>query len=136
MTDRLTLERRPRAASWSDPTESPHRRARGPDFEGHVVALGALGIVTHLTLAVEPAFEVRQDVHLGLGGTTCYDHLDAILASTYSVSVFTDWVDPEATQVWLKSRPAPARRTAGAGGTFTSATVTTHMLRGGASWRR
>ena len=38
----------------------------GPDFEGHVVSLGALGIVTHLTLAVEPAFDVRQDVHLGL----------------------------------------------------------------------
>ena len=38
-----------------------------PDFDGHVVSLGALGVVTHLTLDIEPTFEVRQDVHLGLG---------------------------------------------------------------------
>jgi FAD/FMN-containing dehydrogenase len=34
--------------------------ARGdPDFDGLVVGLGALGVVTRLTLDVEPAYEVR-----------------------------------------------------------------------------
>ena len=104
----------------------------GPDFEGHVVSLGALGIVTHLTLAVEPAFDVRQDVHLGLAWPDLYDHVDEILASTYSVSVFTDWVDPEATQVWLKSRPAAGDGPPALAVPFTSrATVPSHMLRGG-----
>ncbi len=104
-----------------------------PDFDGQVVSLGALGIVTHLTLAVEPAFEVRQDVHLGLSLRNLVDHIDSILASAYSVSVFTDWVSPNTNQVWLKSRvsepldgpPYSLLHT-------TRATVPTHMLRGGA----
>jgi alditol oxidase len=33
-----------------------------PDFAGAVVHLGALGVVTELTLTMEPTFEVRQDV--------------------------------------------------------------------------
>ena len=33
-----------------------------PDFAGHVVALGALGVTTHVTLDVEPAYDVRQDL--------------------------------------------------------------------------
>ena len=31
-----------------------------------MVALGALGIVTHLTLDIEPAYEMSQQVHLGV----------------------------------------------------------------------
>jgi xylitol oxidase len=37
-----------------------------PDFDGLVVALGAAGVVTRLTLDVEPAYEVRQRVFEGL----------------------------------------------------------------------
>ena len=39
------------------------------DFEGMVVGLGALGIVTHLTLALEPHYLMSQQVfeHLSLG---------------------------------------------------------------------
>src|SRR4051812_14081682 len=32
------------------------------DFDGHVVSLGALGVVTHLTLDIEPTYDVRQDL--------------------------------------------------------------------------
>jgi xylitol oxidase len=43
------------------------RRDLDPDkFRGSVVALGALGIVTHLTLDIEPAYEMSQQVHLGV----------------------------------------------------------------------
>ena len=49
--------------SWSPPTASSSRPARGDaDFPGVVVALGALGIVTRLTLDIEPSFEMRQSV--------------------------------------------------------------------------
>jgi alditol oxidase len=75
--------------------------ARGDDdFPGSVVGLGALGIVTRLTLDLVPAFEVRQLVHEDLP----YGHLDEVLASAYSVSLFTDWRAPRFVQVWRKCR--------------------------------
>ncbi|MET8912326.1 FAD-binding protein [Micromonospora sp. NPDC004551] len=78
-----------------------------PRFAGMVVHLGALGVVTRLTLDVVPAFEVRQYVRLGLPRAA----LDAALDAAYSVSVFTRWRSPRFDQVWLKQRadqPPPA----------------------------
>ncbi|MFG6196782.1 FAD-binding protein [Nonomuraea sp. JJY05] len=69
------------------------------DFPGAVVALGALGIVTSLTLDLVPAFEVRQYVREGLTAAALAD-FDQIMSGAYSVSLFTDWRD---TRVWLKS---------------------------------
>ena len=76
----------------------------GATFPGAVVALGALGIVTHLTLALVPAFEIRQYVYDGLPYDRLIEHLDEILSAAYSVSVFTDWREPVSCQVWLKRR--------------------------------
>jgi xylitol oxidase len=70
-----------------------------PHFAGSVVALGALGIVTHLTLDLLPAFEVYQRVYLDVAR----DHLPGALAAAYSVSMFTDWARPRFTQMWVKS---------------------------------
>ncbi|TDD21713.1 FAD-binding protein [Nonomuraea diastatica] len=67
-------------------------------FPGAVVALGALGVVTSLTLDLVPAFELRQYVREGLALEALGD-FDEIMASGYSVSLFTDWRD---TRVWLK----------------------------------
>jgi alditol oxidase len=77
--------------------------ARGdPDFDGLVVGLGALGVVTRLTLAVEPAYEVRQHVLEELPWEQLYERFGEIFASGYSVSVFTAWGEP--AQLWVKSR--------------------------------
>ena len=73
------------------------------DFDGVVVGLGALGAVTRLTLDVEPAYEVRQRVFEGLEWDALCADFDAIMASGYSVSVFTRWGEA-VDQVWLKSR--------------------------------
>src|SRR5690242_6343617 len=79
------------------------RAQRGAaDFDGLVVGLGALGAVTRVTLAVEPAYEVRQRVFEGIGWDELFAHYDAITASGYSVSVFMLW--GESSQVWVKSR--------------------------------
>ncbi|MEU4513028.1 FAD-binding protein [Nonomuraea wenchangensis] len=79
--------------------------ARGDaDFPGAVVALGALGVVTSLTLDVVPSFEVRQYVREGLP-VEALAHFDAIMAAGYSVSLFTDWRE---TRVWLKRTGEPA----------------------------
>lgn len=79
--------------------------AGDPAFGGSVVALGALGITTRVTLAVEPTFDVRQDVFLDAPLATVLDDLDAVLASGYSVSLFTEWSRPDVIdQIWVKSR--------------------------------
>ncbi|WP_055494633.1 FAD-binding protein [Streptomyces sp. TP-A0356] len=79
------------------------RIARGEGrFDGAVTALGALGVVTALTLDLEPAFAVEQHVFTELA----LDGLDfeAVSATAYSVSLFTDWRAPGFRQVWLKRR--------------------------------
>ncbi|MEU0331892.1 FAD-binding protein [Streptomyces sp. NPDC006193] len=73
-----------------------------PRFDGAVTSLGALGAVTALTLALEPAYQVEQRVYTGLP----LDGLDfpAVAAAGYSVSLFTDWREPGFRQVWVKRR--------------------------------
>ncbi len=71
-------------------------------FPGAVVHLGALGIVTKVTLDVEPTFEVRQFVYQHMPMSEAYDHFDAIMSSGYSVSFFTGW--KEMDEVWIKVR--------------------------------
>ena len=64
-----------------------------PDrFPGMVVNLGALGVVTAVTLRIVPTYQVRQYVYEDLPRKHLAEHLDG-LASAYSVSVFTDWGD-------------------------------------------
>ncbi|MEV8015932.1 FAD-binding protein [Streptomyces sp. NPDC086554] len=79
---------------------------RGDDgFDGAVVSLGALGVVTALTLDLEPAFEVSQRVFTELPLPALdFDTFEAISSAAYSVSLFTDWRRPRFTQVWLKAR--------------------------------
>ncbi|MBY8869911.1 FAD-binding protein [Streptomyces sennicomposti] len=78
-------------------------------FDGAVTSLGALGVVTALTLDLVPAFEVEQHLftELPLEGLD----FEAVAGAAYSVSLFTDWRDPGFRQVWLKRRtddPLPA----------------------------
>lgn len=75
-----------------------------PDEPGAVVHLGALGVVTSLTLELVPAFAMRQYVFEGLPLDALDDHLAAVLSAAYSVSVFTDWGPDRRAQVWLKQR--------------------------------
>jgi alditol oxidase len=81
-----------------------------------VVALGALGIVTRLTLATVPSFGVAQYVYEDVPLAQVREHAGEIFASAYSVSVFTGWRSPPAARIWLKCRTdtpgfrVPARR--------------------------
>jgi xylitol oxidase len=71
------------------------------DFEGVVVGLGALGIVTRVTLAVQPFCELRQRVFQGVGWDTLFERFDAIFGAGDSVSVF-HLCGPATEQVWVK----------------------------------
>jgi xylitol oxidase len=75
-----------------------------------VVSLGALGVVTRLTLDILPTFDVRQDVYRDLPLASLESHFDDVMASGYSVSLFTDWRGETINQVWVKRRVGdPAR---------------------------
>jgi xylitol oxidase len=78
------------------------RENTGGAFDGAVVGLGGLGVVTRVTLDISPAFEVRQDVYENLPLAQLEAHFDEISSSAYSVSLFTDWQRPLFNQVWLK----------------------------------
>ncbi|MFC8392245.1 D-arabinono-1,4-lactone oxidase [Streptomyces sp. NPDC057238] len=74
-------------------------------FDAVVTSLGAFGVVTALTLSLEPAYEVEQHVFTempleGLDQAT----FEKVMSAAYSVSLFTDWRAPGFRQVWVKRR--------------------------------
>lgn len=71
-------------------------------FDGAVVNLGGLGIVTQLTLEISPGFQMQQDVYENLSLANLQDHFEDIYSSGYSVSLFTDWRNGIFNQLWLK----------------------------------
>ena len=73
-------------------------------FHGAVVSLGALGVVTSLTLHVVPTYEVQQRVfnNLTLGQLSAAFH--DIMRLGHSVSFFTNWQDVDHNQLWVKRR--------------------------------
>ena len=85
------------------------------DFYGAVVGLGRLGIVSALTLDLVPSFEIAQYVYDDVPNERLDADFDAIFASGYSVSVFTDL---GRNQLWCKrlaADPVPPRDWFGAG---------------------
>lgn len=84
----------------------------GENFLAAVVSLGALGVVTKVTLKILPAFKMRQDVYLDLPVKQLENHFEEIMSGGYSVSLFTDWQKASFNEVWIKSR-------LGEGATFT-----------------
>ena len=81
-------------------------------FDGVVLSLGTLGVVTHLTLDLVPAFAMRQRVYQELPAeATAGAELSEVLAGAYSVSLFHHW-DGTIAQIWAKQAVAasPAER--------------------------
>ena len=75
-----------------------------PDFDGSVVALGSLGIVTHVTLACVASYDVAQTVWDGMPWTAALEGFDEVMGSAQSVSLFTTWRGAGFEQVWVKQR--------------------------------
>lgn len=97
------------------------------DFDGAVVSLGRLGIVTALDLDVVPTFQVQQSVYEGLAWERLDAELDAVMGAAYSVSLFTDW-SGAGPSIWAKSVDAepPGETLHGA----TRATTARHPIPG------
>jgi xylitol oxidase len=80
------------------------RAKDGETFRAAVVHLGGLGVVTKITLDIQPTFMMRQYVYENLPMEQVKDHFTAIESSAYSVSLFTDWQKQRVNEVWLKER--------------------------------
>lgn len=78
------------------------REKDGEKFNGAVVALGSLGVVTEVTLELVPAFDMQQEVYLELPMQQLAENFDDIMTAGYSVSLFTDWQTDNINQVWVK----------------------------------
>lgn len=68
------------------------------------VGLGAIGIITKVTLQIQPTYMMRQHVFTGLPLTQLYENFERIMSAGYSVSLFTDWQGNTVNEVWIKSR--------------------------------
>jgi xylitol oxidase len=80
------------------------RQQDGEAFLGAVVGLGALGVITKVTLDIQPTYMMRQYVYENLPLSAVKDHFDTIESRGYSVSLFTDWQKQRVKEVWIKSR--------------------------------
>ena len=84
----------------------------GDKFYGAVVNLGAIGVITKITLDLIPTFKMTQVVYLNLSMSELKNNFNNIENMGYSVSLFTDWKNKNINEVWIKSRitgdtPAP-----------------------------
>lgn len=89
------------------------REKDGDKFAGAIIHLGALGIITKMTLKVEPTFDMTQYVYQDLPVGQLEDHFDDIMGAGYSVSLFTDYQTTNVNQVWIKSKVGEAMKGVG-----------------------
>jgi xylitol oxidase len=83
--------------------EIVHMERGDTDFDGSVVALGALGVVLRVRLDVEPEYQIAQHVYEGLAWDELAARFEEITGAGYSVSLFTTW-GSDVDQVWVKQR--------------------------------
>ncbi|MCF2490197.1 D-arabinono-1,4-lactone oxidase [Dyadobacter sp. CY347] len=80
------------------------RKNDGEKFNAAVVNLGALGVVTKVTLDMVPTFMMGQFVYENLPLDQLKDNFEKIESSGYSVSLFTNWQSQDITEVWVKQK--------------------------------
>lgn len=77
---------------------------RDADAAAACVHLGALGVVTRVTLALVPSRAFRQDVYEALPWAATLASLDDVMSASTSVSLFTTWRAPLVFELaWRKS---------------------------------
>jgi len=80
-------------------------RLEGGALAGAVVSLGALGVLTRVRVRLEPSYQAAQRVWQDLPLVAALEHLGEVLDLGWSVSLFTDWRNPDRVdQVWVKQR--------------------------------
>jgi xylitol oxidase len=62
-----------------------------------------LGIITKVTLAIEPTYTMQQHVYENMPLEQMKNNFEKIVSAGYSVSLFTDWQKEIINEVWIKS---------------------------------
>lgn len=78
-------------------------RRGDPEFPGAVLHMGLLGVVTRVTLDVEPTYRMRQDAFGAIPWSSFLGSVREVFAAGTSVCCFTDW-DGTVREVLVKSR--------------------------------
>ena len=81
-----------------------NRQRNAEKFNGAIVNLGAIGIVTKLKLDIEKSYQVRQDLFENLSFEQLAENFDEIASSGYSVSLFTAFQNRNIRVVNVKRR--------------------------------
>ncbi|KQM15945.1 hypothetical protein ASF83_08495 [Plantibacter sp. Leaf171] len=84
--------------------ELVHVRRGDPGFDGLVIGLGAYGVVVRVTVDVQPAYRVRQDVYRDVPWDAVLADFEGVTGGAYSVSIFTNWLGDTIEQIWWKTR--------------------------------
>ena len=95
-------------------------------FYGLVVGLGGLGIISKITLNVQPTYQMEQVVYRNMPMSSLESNFNEIMASGYSVSLFTDWKNKNINEVWIKSLTSRNQKVSGQdyfGGTLAKVNV-------------
>ena len=79
-------------------------REDGDVFQGAVVGLGALGLISKVTLDLVPAYDVAQVVYRNLPMEALRENFNSIMSLGYSVSLFLDWKSNYINEVWVKKK--------------------------------
>ena len=80
------------------------REKNGDEFLGAVVHLGGLGVVTKVTLDIQPTFQVAQHVYQDLPFAVLEKNFETIMSGGYSVSLFTNWQNNNVSEIWVKNK--------------------------------
>jgi alditol oxidase len=86
-------------------------RKDGDEFYGAVVGLGALGIVTSVTLKIEPTYNAYQWVYENLPVSELEKNFETVMSAAYSVSLFTDYQKDSINEVWMKFKEDGVNKT-------------------------
>jgi alditol oxidase len=78
-------------------------RRGDPDFDGAVMHLGLLGVVTRVTLDAEPTYRMRQDPYGAIPFDVFTERFAEVFAAGYSVCAYTDFGD-QVRDLLVKSR--------------------------------
>ncbi|HEY4324160.1 MAG TPA: FAD-binding protein [Mucilaginibacter sp.] len=80
------------------------KTANAEKFNAAVVGLGAIGVITKVTLKIQPTYTMQQNVFTGMPMAQVKHNFEKIMSAGYSVSLFTDWQTDRINEVWIKSK--------------------------------
>ncbi len=75
-----------------------------PDLPALATGLGAFGVITRLTLAVEPSYRVWQEMWFSPSWDELFADFDAVMAGAYSVNLHVGFSEPRPRLIWRKCR--------------------------------